>query len=191
MSPLLPEGLIVDFEHERIGPFRMEDELQLPGNATDNEGRPIGDGDIVYIQPWDGITITLYVTRASEGLRGRVVGADATTQSGAILYGKPIAEISLTRLLSMLEAIGIRSSGYCEGGDVLYLCNGMSLGVFHDTIDVVVMSALTPYDVEIIGIGNKEQRLARIDELSKERHKTVNDPAWITGVVQVAIAGGK
>jgi hypothetical protein len=158
--------LLVDIPDERIGPFKIGDELPLPAMLKLDDGSAIQPGDALYLEPYKGAYVTLDVRIRDNERFGCLIESGVDDLCDAEIFGTPMSKLSLKVLMSALAKCGVYRAS--EGETVLYLTDHATLGVLGDTIENVWFGA---------------------DALrGKRKWKPVRNPQTVQAIVDAAVA---
>ena len=146
----------VDIVGERVGPFRIGATFPLPPEVRDASGREFESGDIIFLEPFARVGLVLVVSEDA-GRTRRVTVADLKVREGAdaILYGRPLRETRISRLLEHLRTVGV-TVAFDEDGDLMLS-------------DHAMLRALGD-DVEMIWMGGSTNLRRKWDKIVEPRH---------------------
>jgi len=160
------QELKIDIMKQTIGPFRIGQEFPLLADLRDDGASIARTGDAVRIDPYRDVIVVLSILQSDKQLLCRVIHAIIYRESGALLCGKPIAEVSLRALLTTLQDRGVHVLSNVD--TEMYLTNGVMLSVYFDGI-------------ETIGMGSDTEQF-------KRGWKTISDRGQIDKLIQMASA---
>ena len=132
----------VDIVGETVGPFRIGATFPLPLGVGDPSDREFESGDIIYLEPFARVEVVLVVSEDA-GRTKWVTVADLKVRQGAdaILYGQPLRETRISRLLERLRTVGV-TVAFDEDGDIMLSDHAM-LRARGDDVEMIWMGGST------------------------------------------------
>lgn len=127
--------LSLDIPDQRIGAYRMGSRFQMPERLRDDRGADLNEGDFFHLEPYPGVWLGIAVEQENGHPVLHIVDAQVDECSGALIFGQPMATLSLRELLQRLSSFGLRP--YKSRDGLLVLNDAATLGVFGDHVDMV------------------------------------------------------